>query len=95
MDPDRDQVSHLTLLTELVKVSTKVDRLIEDQADARRALDGDAGVYARLNRLEQARAQVLVLAVVCSLVLPVVVTVGMERLWPAATVEVTTPDPAP
>jgi len=92
MDPDR--VNHLDLLREVVAISTKVDRLIQDQREARDAMGGDAGVYARLNRLEQARAQVLVLAVVCSLVLPVMVTVGIDRLWPVATVEMTA-DPTP
>lgn len=81
MDPDR--VNHLDLLREVVAISTKVDRLIQDQQDHRRSMDGDSGVYARLNRLEQAKAQVLILAVMSSLVLPVIVTVGIERIWPA------------
>ncbi len=94
MDMDPDHVSHQTLLVELVKVSTKVDRLIQDQAEARRSMEGDAGVYARLNRLEQRVAQVVILAAICGLVLPVMVTVGMDRLWPVATVEMTA-DPTP
>lgn len=94
MDMDPDHVSHQTLLVELVKVSTKVDRLIQDQAEARRSMEGDAGVYARLNRLEQRVAQVVVLAAICGLVLPVMVTVAMDRLWPVATVEMTA-DPTP
>ena len=94
MDMDPDHVSHQTLLVELVKVSTKVDRLIQDQAEARRSMEGDAGVYARLNRLEQRVAQVVILAAICGLLLPVVTTVVIERFWPAATVEVTA-DPQP
>ncbi len=94
MDMDPDHVSHQTLLVELVKVSTKVDRLIQDQAEARRSMEGGAGVYARLNRLEQRVAQVVILAAICGLVLPVIVTVGMDRLWPVATVEMTA-DPMP
>ncbi len=94
MDMDPDHVSHQTLLVELVKVSTKVDRLIQDQAEARRSMEGDAGVYARLNRLEQRVAQVVILAAICGLVLPVMVTVAMDRLWPVATVEMTA-DPTP
>ena len=81
MDPDH--VSHQTLLVQLVVISTKVDRIIEDQAEARRSMEGDSGVYARLNRLEQRVAQVVILAAICGLVLPVVVTVGIERIWPA------------
>lgn len=94
MDMDPDHVSHQTLLVELVKVSTKVDRIIEDQSEARRSMEGDAGVYARLNRLEQRVAQVVILAAICGLVLPVMVTVAMDRLWPVATVEMTA-DPTP
>lgn len=94
MEMDPDHVSHQTLLVELVKVSTKVDRLIEDQAEARRSMEGETGVYARLNRLEQRMAQVVILAAICGVVLPVMVTVAMDRLWPAATVEVTA-DPTP
>lgn len=89
MDPDR--VNHLDLLREVVAISTKVDRLIQDQQEHRRSMDGDSGVYARLNRLEQAKAQVLILAIASSLVLPVVVTVAIERLFPVATMEVTGP----
>jgi ABC-type bacteriocin/lantibiotic exporter with double-glycine peptidase domain len=94
MEMDPDHVSHQTLLVELVKVSTKVDRLIQDQSDARRSMEGETGVYARLSRLEQRMAQVVILAVICGLVLPVFTTVVIDRLWPAATVEVTA-DPTP
>lgn len=94
MEMDPDHVSHQTLLVELVKVSTKVDRLIEDQGEARRSMEGETGVYARLNRLEQRMAQVVILAAICGVVLPVMVTVAMDRLWPVATVEMTA-DPNP
>lgn len=92
MDPDR--VNHLDLLRETVAISTKVDRLIQDHADLREALGAENGIYARLNRLEQRMAQVVILAVICGLVLPVFTTVVIDRLWPAATVEVTA-DPTP
>ena len=92
MDPDR--VNHLDLFRETVTISTKVGRLIEDLKELREALGAENGIYARLNRLEQRMAQVVILAAVCGLVLPVLTTVVIDRIWPAATVEVTA-DPTP
>ena len=86
MDPER--ITHVDLLRGLAVLETKVDRLIQDQAEAREAMAGDSGIYARLNRLEQRVAQVVILAAVCGLLLPVVTTVVLDRVWPAATVDV-------
>lgn len=92
MDPDR--ITHVDLLRGLAVLETKVDRLIQDQAEERQAMGGESGIYARLNRLEQRMAQVVILAAICGLLLPVVTTVVIDRFWPAATVEVTA-DPQP
>lgn len=79
---DADRINHLDLLREVVAVRTLVDRLIQDVADHRQEMGGENGIYSRLNRLEQSRAQILLLAAVMALVLPVLVTVGMDRLVP-------------
>jgi hypothetical protein len=88
MDPQR--ITHVDLLRGLAVLETKVDRLIQDQAEGREAMAGEFGIYARLNRLEQRLAQVVILAAVCGLLLPVVTTVVLDRVWPAATVDVQT-----
>lgn len=91
---DADRINHLDIFREAVATNTKVARLIDDLKELRDALGAENGIYARLNRLEQRMAQVVILAAVCGLVIPVAVTVTMDRLWPAATVEVTA-DPTP
>ena len=81
MDPER--INHLDLLREVVAVRTLVDRLVTDIAEHRTQLgDPENGIYARLNRLEQSRAQLMLVAAIGGLVLPVLVTVGMDRALP-------------
>jgi len=80
---DAERINHLDLLREVVAVRTLVDRLVTDMSELRQQLgEPENGIYARLNRLEQSRAQILLLAAVLGLVLPVLVTVGMDRAFP-------------
>ena len=84
---DAERINHLDLLREVVAVRTLVDRLVTDMSELRQQLgEPENGIYARLNRLEQSRAQILVLAAVVSgamgVVLPVLVTVAMDRAFP-------------
>jgi len=80
---DAERINHLDLLREVVAVRTLVDRLVTDMAELRGQLgDPENGIYARLNRLEQSRAQLALVAIVSGLVLPVLVTVGMDRALP-------------
>jgi len=60
-------------------VETKVDMLLQSH---KQQGDDNREIYSRLNRLEQSRAQVIILALIGGLVLPVLVTVGMDRAFP-------------
>ncbi|NBW14481.1 MAG: hypothetical protein EBR82_41430 [Caulobacteraceae bacterium] len=80
---DAERINHLDLLREVVAVRTLVDRLVTDMAELRSQLgDPENGIYARLNRLEQSRAQLILMAIISGLVLPVLVTIGMDRALP-------------
>jgi hypothetical protein len=80
---DAERINHLDLLREVVAVRTLVDRLVTDMSELRQQLgEPENGIYARLNRLEQSRAQLMLVAVLSGLVLPVLVTVGMDRAFP-------------
>ena len=74
-----ERVGHVDLLRAMAVVETKVDMLLQSH---KQQGDDNREIYSRLNRLEQSRAQVIILALIGGLVLPVLVTVGMDRAFP-------------
>jgi hypothetical protein len=79
--PEQQEVSHLEIYKLLIEVKTTLDMALKQRAEDKDRDDTEkADIFKRLGVLENRMAQVVILAVAASIVIPFIVTAAAPRL---------------
>lgn len=78
---EQQEVSHLEIYKLLIEVKTTLDMALKQRAEDKARDDTEkADIFDRLGTLENRMAQVVILAVAASIVIPLIVTAVSPRL---------------
>ncbi len=81
MGPDVHEVSHLEIYKLLIEVKTTLDLTLKrNEEDRRRDEEEKADIFERIGKLENRMAQVVVIALCMSVLIPVTVELFSETL---------------